>query len=577
MIPGPATINRWLTDNSAYEPDSIIDYIVINYRIFKDDTIIRPLNGIAALQGIEHDFYKVGKAKVFGDSTYMHASYNAGHALYQIEGSSEWHNQYFLHEFAHNLYEAKHQMGANQVCGFNFYAHRGWGMMTNQSPILRSINSWESYWLGWGNVRTIETSGTYYLHDFVTYGDAIRIRLPYTNTYSELENKYQYLYIENHQFTNQFDSPNENNSLAAKGLYMFIANVRNDCSEPRHRPRNANALKTLSAKGFKDYEIQGNSTACSFSQYPLISFNEKDNNPISGTTDLTFQRFYNGAVIDQVRKIRIDTDPASGQNNDQQAVFVKNFVCADLLDTNIAFRVGDQLNFSSNSILSSYPPGHVTLNEIGLNSRGVQPFILHGLSVRVLSDSDGVISIEVDYNSPALTNNQRFAGAKISLYNFNSEHEYDLDIMDGVTLTINKSGTVNNEQQLDTLTTPHIINSFIEHTKLEVMPSASICLRSGSKLLLDERSRLILKENNKILIKSGAILEVSNGSSIELNNNSTIHVENNGIIKLLNYGKLIFNNDNQILLDGTNSSIILENGGLIEIGNGATFTWTGNG
>jgi hypothetical protein len=96
------------------------------------------------------------------------------------------------------------------------------------------------------------------------------------------------------------------------------------------------------------------------------------------------------------------------------------------------------------------------------------------------------------------------------------------------------------------------------------------------------------RNSTEIIVNSGGVLKIGEGnrygtitlrtgSRLILGNNSTLLVNNNSKIILENGSRLIIEKDVAINLVGTNSVIEIQDGGLIEIGNNATFTWTGKG
>jgi len=121
-----------------------------------------------------------------------------------------------VHEFAHALLgnNSFHTSGGNHYATYStktFIGHQfGYGLFSNG---LRSANGYERWRLGWQSPTNlpykIAANGTnneinqkftgtqtYYLRDFITLGDAIRIKLPYKDN---VESSNQYIWLENHQ------------------------------------------------------------------------------------------------------------------------------------------------------------------------------------------------------------------------------------------------------------------------------------------------------------------------------------------------------------------------------------------
>jgi len=99
---------------------------------------------------------------------------------------------------------------SNVVCGFDrqHLDWKGWSDLTkttlktfNTSAIdglsLQEVNT--------SNMTPIVNERTYILRDFVTFGDALQLKLPHIERTNNVGPKNQYLWIENHQLLNEFD------------------------------------------------------------------------------------------------------------------------------------------------------------------------------------------------------------------------------------------------------------------------------------------------------------------------------------------------------------------------------------
>ena len=127
------------------------------------------------------------------------------------------------HEFSHNLFGGNefHTSGGNHRGSFElmpfFSVQGGYGLMGAYGSSLVSCNGYERWRLNWKHPSTPYLIGardslnltnqnsdisqsdgvvTFILRDFVTTGDAIRIKLPYKD--SEHASN-QYIWLENHQ------------------------------------------------------------------------------------------------------------------------------------------------------------------------------------------------------------------------------------------------------------------------------------------------------------------------------------------------------------------------------------------
>src|SRR5690606_22109355 len=159
------------------------------------------------------------------------------------------------HEFSHLLYGGNnfHAGGGGFYTGGQFFISRsnGWSNMGLYNGSLSSWNAWDRQRMGWKAAdQTLEISarntamveqngdldasdpsdaGTYVLRDFVQTGDALRIKLPFTDPNNEYP---EFLWVENHQGKAQNGNPfdkwqheNSGNTCVqgiVPGLQMYV-------------------------------------------------------------------------------------------------------------------------------------------------------------------------------------------------------------------------------------------------------------------------------------------------------------------------------------------------------------------
>lgn len=219
-------------DNSLSNPDGKPDYVVIVYR-WSGGWGVQPLSGMQNWTG-SGGAYSI----LNGLDTVSYNGYTFDNAGYTLPNGGGNGIGGFVHELAHELFSAPHIMGANGEPGAYFHTpSAGWGMATTTVTNL-SANAWERWLLGWGENRAnfvnaniesqgaIQNGGVYTLQDFITTGDAMRIRIPGST---------QYLWIENHQKKSLWDHnpwAGDVQSLKGeiipdmeKGIYMYVENI----------------------------------------------------------------------------------------------------------------------------------------------------------------------------------------------------------------------------------------------------------------------------------------------------------------------------------------------------------------
>ena len=112
-----------------------------------------------------------------------------------------------------------HELGHHLLGGMEYHQKvGGWGMMSTYGGRSQIVNSFESHRLGWITAKQYDYSPTFNitLNDFLTSGDALRIKIPGTT------NPIQYYYLENHQKISPVDFIDPTND--GKGVYLLHQN-----------------------------------------------------------------------------------------------------------------------------------------------------------------------------------------------------------------------------------------------------------------------------------------------------------------------------------------------------------------
>jgi len=253
-------------------------------------------------------------------------------------GGSDLHNPtgIIIHEFAHLLFgnNTFHTSGGNHrshgrtntIFGFE----GGYGLMGGYNSGLVSCNGYERWRMHWqdlsnqnnndwwivardanninniknGDINKNDGTQSFILRDFITYGDVVRIQLPYKDNPNASN---QYIWLENHQIglNNKLDylqysvhkdaTPwNTCRDLGAAGIYAYIQ-VGKDILEGTefevYPDNETDNLRIISAEGNWDFEYQTNEYInCVGSGY-LRTEKMKYPNPLSGYQDQTYHFF----------------------------------------------------------------------------------------------------------------------------------------------------------------------------------------------------------------------------------------------------------------------------------------------
>jgi len=270
------------SDNSTFFQDQEPDYVIICWRYSKN-WIMQPSSGSSFVKNTPSGYSTLG---IPNTTTWNGNKFTSGFTNITSTTDIKGFMSLFIHEVAHELYECPHIMGANSTMGNHFgMPANGWGMMGPGSRV-KTANAWESWLLGWNELVTGETAensdiqspadlnstGEYILRDFVTYGDAIRIKIPNTTN--------TYLWLENHQKESIFDHnpwkdghPSPEGELIPDidaGIYAFIENVwpTRESFNLNITMEKTNKIEVLNAQGNYEYTR---------SAYPLMIGNRIDN------------------------------------------------------------------------------------------------------------------------------------------------------------------------------------------------------------------------------------------------------------------------------------------------------------
>ena len=229
------------------------------------------------------------------------------------------------HEYAHSLLGGNnfHTCGGGWAKYHNYWIPQtgGWALLGLYNSSLMCWSAWDRYRLGWksagnaydisarssdgitevnGDIDTNTGNGIYVLRDFVTTGDALRIKLPYINE----ENEYpEWIWLEYHQGVSnnnvEFDQwQYQRYSCVADfepGLMAYIqinSNTRESHYSGVVFGQFADYLNPLTANGFWDRQFLTDSVynGC-VSDARIRPFIRVEENPLTGCGDQSFYAF----------------------------------------------------------------------------------------------------------------------------------------------------------------------------------------------------------------------------------------------------------------------------------------------
>lgn len=531
-------------DNSTSAPDDNIDYAVFTY-----------LDGGTGYGG-GAGLYSTNLNLVtnYGGSTHTY-HLTHGHTAKTYGNNAELFNDFFEHEFAHNLYDCPHYGNCNGVTGTRFYGEYAWGMMNPSTRAYRCANAWEKWYLGWIDVSASGTpaiindkpdltnGGIYILRDFNTTGDAIRLKIPYSTD--------QYLWLENHEDLTPFDNRSDwqnydgigneicsvlNNGTCIHhspvGLMMFVENMASSQTVTGllGSSSKANALKPLAATGNFDYTHSA-SQQISWEWYGnnIYDYTKGAANPY-GAHALGVAGRYD-FVSDGI--IGVSTDWNSGSGNEMSDIVMENGVCEyGPLQLHESFTTGQKVGLASN------PAIHIIQN---LTSHKLDPIYIAGLSVEVQSIAlNGDLTVKIRYDDFDIAPDVRWCGEFYLSDNTYTAYPNDVstNVKSNVTLTIDKSGTANTD---------------INTTYPDFIVPTTLTCQNSSFFNVESNGKIVIKNGSTVTLQSGSRMELHNGATLEVDAGSTLIIEDNALLALYD-GALVDIKPGGILIDRNSTS-----------------------
>lgn len=537
------------------------------------------------------------------------------------------------HEFNHSLFGPNefHTAGGGHGERTFLSSVGGYACMGSYDNVYNGFNAWDRYRIGWkqtgdanyieaknaGTGLTVETdfiyeetfpagsNGEFILRDFVTTGDAIRIKLPYLKA-DDINVRDQYLWLENHQFEEGYM---DNSAPSRKGLYAFIQVGKEDTSSFTLGPNNY--LWWLNAYGNYDVDIdtatdqllidtdyENPLTGYHFWMSPAFDYNEDE---IIKRSEIIFPA---SVKLDGVNLPASDfvagTWPGYGTRYDG---FVQGYKIS----------IGENPTASS---LSSYSTKSIdTILPYPSPQPGDNTTIrLNGISIEVLEQQlDGDLKVKIRWNDYEITETRRWCGTIAlhdSLYLKNSA-VLKLDqgltptkpvnpilftgekifadttvftLRDGSGMILKNTSCLNpinnaivsvSGNSSMSMEDSAVVN-MLSKSQMIAGATCNITLNKKSYILIDDTStfriktdaNVLLKDDSYIMIKNGGKLILEPGNNLELQNSAKIIIENGGIIYL---------EGNDIFLNSPTATIQLKNGGLIETADYVNFTFSGTG
>jgi len=483
----------------------------------------------------------------------------------------------FTHEFAHPLLghnnfhtSGGNHLGSNDVATFLF-TQQGYGLFCTST--FRSCNAYERWRLGWqhpsnsahkiganginSDIEKFNGTKTFYLRDFVKYGDAIRIKLPYKDSESASN---QYIWLENHQlgrngkldgFNYHFPQPSCI-PLGTPGVYSYIQvgrDVLEGASGDVYFADEKDNLRMISAEGNFNTEYRGKNLDCKgWASRP--SFEYMGTNPLSGsntkkeaiiTTNITLQPFSDFTYL--------------GAKIKNGVLYNQLEACGDITD---AFTSGRVMDISSNPTpINAYtyyaryysPNSYIKVND----QRDTRKKYLTGLSIKMnyystLSDGTQVFKVDICWNDYDVKENVNWAG--------------NIVLKEKVNLLSNKIITFEQNKTVYQINRDPVSNFFAPPTLFTCEASSTFSMYSNSKTILKDKSSFVMENGSTLTIQNGAEVIVEPGSTIMLKQGANLIIQGGGKLTVKPGAYICVQSGANVQLQAYNSIIVMQDGAI---------------
>lgn len=570
-------------------PDNKID--IINF-LLRNTT--KKYGGVPEDQG--YSYLGPGVNLKIGGSYYGYntdiSSYISG--TYQCVGNkdiTEWKKNIFTHEYAHFFLGGNefHTSGGNHQGDTknNTFIGKQWGYGLFNGGLL-SCNGYERWRLGWNGsannayplaannensdlITKFTGEKTFILRDFVTYGDAIRIKLPYKDSEYALN---QYIWLENHQSgkNGKFDEFMYSDSNTCRfvdkaGIYAYYQ-VGKDIIESTDYYQvfpsdiEKDNLRIISAEGNYNVNYLGQYDDC------LVWAGEGGRPRFEYNTPNTF-----GGVNCETEVWRTDYSYSSliftTNRNDHLLMGSKrkNNINYDNLpwlgDGNFSAFIptssGSVINISTNpsavNTTTYYSVRYTTEYSATMyqtnTNKNTRKLYLSGLSIKMIDPYplDTVMkayTVKIRWDDYDVKQDVNWTGDIVL--------KEQLNLLQGKTLTLEQNKTPNQIEK------DPISNYFSKTTFLTCESNSIFNMAANSSASLKEKSSLVLNSSSTLTIQDGGSITVESGSTLQIKSGANLNILGSGKIVIKSGAYICVESGANINLQDYNSLIILEEG-----------------
>ncbi|MCC6911161.1 MAG: hypothetical protein IT224_03960 [Flavobacteriales bacterium] len=473
------------------------------------------------------------------------------------------------HEFNHLLIGGNnfHSGGGNasQFESYQLCLQGGWSMMGANGSSLLTCSAWDRDRMGWRpegatyRIRArsmggheVDTdldpvngdTGIFVLRDFVTSGDALRIRLP-----DLPESGYQqWLWVENHQGSHRNGSPTDQfhwegfgeNCITPiePGLFLQIQIDREERTGTNIFSGSADYLRPVLANGSQDLYLRGDtiSWVCPFGgrSFPYVLDPELAN-PFTGNheQELPVVDRNGDGKLERGEHFPIGTRSVKGLEVVHNVGFGRP---EHAMRMNGVRKIGMCTNPSTANALTLLSTNKREIQGVG--GPNVRVIHLNGIAIELQAmDAKGDAHVRISTNDTRMASDQRWCADSIVLPPLRGVDGHSLTVAAGVRLRLDRSRAATRMTQVD----PDAQGGpwFSEATRLTITSGASVFLEDRSELVLENGSELHLLAGSRLILRPTAKLLSEPGTRIVQHGNCCIEARNKVLRKLRKQGRLV--------------------------------------
>lgn len=450
-----------------------------------------------------------------------------------------------VHEIAHHLLGRTNSMHMGGGSPLNrgsltiLSGNTGWSLLSGFGTLTTcsAFDRWRLNWRGPLNnayriaasnsnsdIKKTDGNKTFYLRDFMSFGDAIRIKLPYVD-----EGAFnQYIWLEYHRIhqNGKIDHPtffdSDCKDYGIPGIFAYYQ-VGKDIPESSNFdnmiPSYTDHLIPFCADGRWDVrKLAQTGDPCMYGS-EIVNYQEYyRENPLCGYSDLNSNHFFNE---DPGNTLNYETSGITQKIIKVQGGFTTDKV-QNLGDNGDPFAGTSTVNISTNptpvNVVTYYhekeDDGTITKTAITDNRK----IHLSGLKIDMFPQANQTYRVDVKWNHYYVSDNVTWTG--------------DIVLHERVDLDEDFKITFDQNETPDKHIRDFRTNKFSGPTYFTALDNSEFEMHDGSDVELKNLSSFIVEQGGKLEIKNNSTFVVNSGTTVVLKSGSDLYISGTGILEI---------------------------------------------